>query len=50
MKPIFALTALLALVTATPTPTRDTEERVHLAKRASVSDKANLGYATQNGG
>ncbi|KAK3353397.1 pectin lyase fold/virulence factor [Lasiosphaeria hispida] len=45
----------LALATATPTPTQDhvavTLEKAHaLGKRATVSDKATLGFATQNGG
>lgn len=52
MKFALAVTALFALqvATATPTPTRDSEGIVPLAKRATVFDIANLGYATQNGG
>ena len=51
MKTISVLTALFALATASPTPT--TEERTNkaqLVKRASISEAATLGYATQNGG
>ncbi|KAK3940292.1 pectin lyase fold/virulence factor [Diplogelasinospora grovesii] len=45
------LSILVALAAAKPTPTLDdTVEKAHLAKRATISDKATLGYATQNGG
>ncbi|EON95669.1 putative pectate lyase b protein [Phaeoacremonium minimum UCRPA7] len=51
MKVFSILTVLFAAVSATPTPTVDgSPEKARLAKRASVSDKATLGYATQNGG
>lgn len=51
MKVFSILTAFVAAVAATPTPTVDeVPEKARLAKRASISDKATLGYATQNGG
>ncbi|KAK1470365.1 pectate lyase [Colletotrichum cuscutae] len=51
MKITSALATLFALAAATPTPTVDyTAEKAHLVKRASISDKATLGYATLNGG
>ncbi|KXH39380.1 pectate lyase [Colletotrichum nymphaeae SA-01] len=51
MKIASALATLFALAAATPTPTVDyTAEKAHLVKRASISDKATLGYATLNGG
>jgi pectate lyase len=45
-----ALASLLALTTATPTPTLPASGTPRLAKRAGISDAANLGYATLNGG
>jgi hypothetical protein len=51
MKAISVFTSLLALGAATPTPTRDElPVNAHLAKRATVTDKCNLGYGTLNGG
>lgn len=52
MKFTSALSTLFAgLVAATPTPTVDTVvDKPHLVKRASISDKATIGYATLNGG
>ncbi|KAI8170651.1 putative pectate lyase A [Colletotrichum sp. SAR 10_70] len=52
MKFTSALATLFASVAvATPTPTVDNvADKPHLAKRASISDKATLGYATLNGG
>ncbi|GKT89290.1 pectate lyase [Colletotrichum tofieldiae] len=51
MKITSALATLFALVAATPTPTVDNvADKPHLVKRASISDKATLGYATLNGG
>ncbi|EXF73127.1 pectate lyase [Colletotrichum fioriniae PJ7] len=51
MKITSALATLFALAAATPTPTVDyAAEKAHLVKRASISDKATLGYATLNGG
>ena len=44
-----ALFGQLAL--AAPTPTEDTViERARIAKRATITDVADTGYATQNGG
>ncbi|KAJ4317147.1 hypothetical protein N0V94_005083 [Neodidymelliopsis sp. IMI 364377] len=45
---LFLLAA--SLVTASPTPSFREEAAKVLAKRASVTDVANIGYATQNGG
>ncbi|KAL2132419.1 hypothetical protein VTI74DRAFT_3817 [Chaetomium olivicolor] len=45
-----ALASLLALTAATPTPTQPESGIPRLAKRATISDAANLGYATLNGG
>ncbi|KZM26992.1 Pectate lyase [Ascochyta rabiei] len=39
-----------SLVSAVPTPTLEESPAKLLAKRASVTDVANVGYATQNGG
>lgn len=39
-----------ALVSAAPTPTIDEGAVKVLAKRASITDVADIGYATQNGG
>ncbi|KAJ4300101.1 hypothetical protein N0V88_002770 [Collariella sp. IMI 366227] len=50
MMKFLALTSLLALATATPTPTQPESGNPHLVKRASISDAANLGYASLNGG
>ncbi|KDN62270.1 putative pectate lyase [Colletotrichum sublineola] len=51
MKITSTLATLLAVVAATPTPTvNNVAEKPHLVKRASISDKATLGYATLNGG
>jgi pectate lyase len=46
----FAVASLLALATASPTPTQPEAGTPRLAKRAGISDAANLGYATLNGG
>jgi pectate lyase len=45
-----ALASLLALTAATPTPTQPESGTARIAKRATISDKATLGYATLNGG
>jgi pectate lyase len=45
-----ALASLLALTAASPTPTQPESGTARLAKRASISDAANLGYASLNGG
>ncbi|KAK4033038.1 polysaccharide lyase [Parachaetomium inaequale] len=45
-----AVASLLALATASPTPTQPEAGTPRLAKRAGISDAANLGYATLNGG
>ncbi|KAF4835805.1 putative pectate lyase A [Colletotrichum tropicale] len=52
MKFTSALATLFASVAvATPTPTvNNVADKPHLVKRASISDKATLGYATLNGG
>jgi hypothetical protein len=39
-----------ALVSAAPTPTIEESADKILVKRASITDAANVGYATQNGG
>ena len=39
-----------ALVSAAPTPTVEEGAVKVLAKRASITDAANIGYATLNGG
>lgn len=39
-----------SLVSAAPTPTVKEGAAKVLAKRANISDAANIGYATQNGG
>ncbi|MCJ1331161.1 hypothetical protein MMC10_007848 [Thelotrema lepadinum] len=45
-----AALALAGLVMAVPTPTVELEDRSTIEKRATISDAANLGYATLNGG
>jgi pectate lyase len=40
----------VSLVSAAPTPTLEQGAAKVLAKRASITDAANIGYATQNGG
>ncbi|KAK4125624.1 polysaccharide lyase family 1 protein [Parathielavia appendiculata] len=45
-----AVASLLAIVSAAPTPTQPESGTPLLAKRAGISDAANLGYATLNGG
>lgn len=42
--------SLFTLATASPTPTQPESGTPILAKRAGISDAANLGYATLNGG
>jgi pectate lyase len=49
MKFLTVVAGLVAAVAASPTPTRDDATHA-LEKRASISEAANLGYATQNGG
>jgi len=39
-----------SLVSAAPTPTIEEGAARVLVKRASITDAANIGYATQNGG
>ena len=46
----YALASLLALASATPTPTQPESGTARLAKRATISDAANIGYASLNGG
>ncbi|KXX72953.1 putative pectate lyase B [Madurella mycetomatis] len=45
-----ALASVLALSTATPTPTQPEVGTARIAKRATISDAADLGFATLNGG
>jgi len=48
-----SLTLLLQLASGAPTPTSDeaiVQERANIVKRATVTDIATTGYATQNGG
>ncbi|KAK3986766.1 family 1 putative polysaccharide lyase [Cladorrhinum sp. PSN332] len=45
-----ALASFLALTAASPTPTLPEEGTPKLAKRAMISDAANIGFATLNGG
>ncbi|TVY87853.1 putative pectate lyase B, partial [Lachnellula willkommii] len=48
-----SLAILLQLTSAAPTPTSDenvVQERAKIAKRATITDIATTGYATQNGG
>ncbi|EAQ87742.1 hypothetical protein CHGG_04361 [Chaetomium globosum CBS 148.51] len=47
---LLAAASLLALATASPTPTQPQAGTPRMAKRADVSEAANLGYATLNGG
>ncbi|KAK4146016.1 putative pectate lyase [Dichotomopilus funicola] len=47
---LLTFASLLVLATATPTPTQPESGTPILAKRAGISDAANLGYATLNGG
>jgi hypothetical protein len=43
--------AILALVGAAPTPTENGNvQRANIVKRATITDVADSGYATQNGG
>lgn len=50
MKFLSMITGLAAVAIATPTPTSEEGAGPVLGKRASVTEIANLGYATQNGG
>lgn len=45
-----SLSVLLALAQATPTPTLPEENTARLEKRATISEAANLGFASVNGG
>jgi pectate lyase len=46
-----SLAILAPLVVAVPTPTEDsTVERANIVKRATITDVADTGFATQNGG
>ncbi|KAH6632149.1 pectin lyase fold/virulence factor [Chaetomium tenue] len=47
---LLAAASLLALATASPTPTQPQAGTPRIEKRADVSEAANLGYATLNGG
>lgn len=44
------LAILAPLVVAVPTPTEDIVPRAEIVKRATITDVADTGYATQNGG
>ncbi|KAI6778220.1 pectate lyase B-like protein [Emericellopsis cladophorae] len=46
----FALAALLGLALASPTPTVDKSDKRTIQKRASITDAANIGFASSNGG
>ena len=47
----FAIVAYANLAFTSPTPTElNAPARANIEKRATVTDVANLGYATQNGG
>lgn len=49
--PSATLVLLAPLVLAVPTPTeKDHVERARIVKRATITDVADTGYATQNGG
>jgi pectate lyase len=48
LSPTVAL--LSQLVSGIPTPTENLVGHVNLAKRATITDIADLGYAQQNGG
>ncbi|KAH7386313.1 pectate lyase B [Cadophora sp. MPI-SDFR-AT-0126] len=50
MKISFAVSLILSLVAATPTPTRNSNEPAQIFKRATISEAANIGYASTNGG
>ncbi|CAI6100648.1 unnamed protein product [Clonostachys chloroleuca] len=49
MKFLSLVFGLIAVAAATPTPTIE-DTPVNIEKRATISEAANLGYATQNGG
>jgi pectate lyase len=49
MKFLSLVFGLMAVAAATPTPTIE-DTPVNIEKRATISEAANLGYATQNGG
>ncbi|KAK7415250.1 hypothetical protein QQX98_005999 [Neonectria punicea] len=42
--------ALMGMVSAAPTPTVDEKATNAIVKRASITEKCDIGYATQNGG
>jgi len=44
------LLATACVVSGSSTPTRDVVPAKALQKRATISDAANIGFATQNGG
>lgn len=50
MKFLSVLAGFAAVAIATPTPTNEDGASPVLEKRASLTEAANLGYATQNGG
>jgi pectate lyase len=51
MKYSFVLPALVGLAVASPTPTiNEAAEPAHIFKRATISEKATIGYASANGG
>lgn len=45
-----ALAALLTFAASSPTPTTNSNLHAAIEKRATISDAATLGYASQNGG
>ncbi|KAG9256922.1 pectin lyase fold/virulence factor [Emericellopsis atlantica] len=46
----FALAALVGLAVASPTPTVDKSDKRTIQKRASITEAANIGFASSNGG
>lgn len=50
MKFLSMIAGLAAVAIASPTPTLEDGASPVLDKRASLTEAANLGYATQNGG
>lgn len=44
------LSLLFAIAASSPTPTTNSKSHANIEKRATISDAATLGYASQNGG
>ena len=47
---VSAALALAQVAYSAPTPTVEIEERGTIEKRAAITDAANIGYASSNGG